>query len=79
MGIVASMRWVALILLATTLASPAATNTVVFDFTGADPASNLPWTNTTEIAPGLQTSGWSLGSNVAPLTGTDEAFIGTQK
>ncbi len=68
------MRWIAFILLATALTTSAATNTVVFDFTGTDPASNLPWTNTTEIAPGLSTSGWTLGPNIAPVAGTDDAI-----
>lgn len=47
------------------------------DFTGADLANNLPLTATTQIAPGLSSSGWNLGAGLSPFDGIDDriAFL----
>lgn len=47
------------------------------DFTGTDLANNLPVTATTQIAPGLASSGWDFWPGLTPFDGIDDriAFL----
>jgi hypothetical protein len=38
---------------------------IAFDFTGNDPARNLPWTNTSTRAEGWSTTGWTMGTGLS--------------
>lgn len=40
---------------------------IVSDFSGPDPASNLPVDATTQLAPNLTTTGWNLGPEISPF------------
>jgi len=42
-------------------------NLIVSDFSGPDPASNLPVDSTTQLAPTLTTTGWNLGGEISPF------------
>jgi hypothetical protein len=44
----------------------------VFNFTGNDPARNMPWTNTTTLEPGLITAGWTAGPGLLPVDPRDD-------
>ncbi|MFQ3669959.1 MAG: hypothetical protein SNJ84_00715 [Verrucomicrobiia bacterium] len=47
------------------------------NFTGTNPAKNLPWTLTHQIAPNWTTSGWTRGSGITPENG-DNALVWRQ-
>ena len=55
---------------------PAATDLFRSDFTGPDPAMNLPWTTTSVVPPGAAFNGWSIGSGIQPATSARANQIG---
>lgn len=51
-----------------------AQDAIVCDFTGTEPSLHTPWKNTSYLAPGLDYSGWDLGSGTHPQAGINDAF-----
>lgn len=47
---------------------------LVCDFEGTSPATNTPWTATSELADGVAFGGWTLGSGTVPSGSIDDAF-----
>ncbi|MFM8458252.1 MAG: hypothetical protein ACKOB0_04805, partial [Chthoniobacterales bacterium] len=50
----------------------AQTTRLAFDFTGTDPARNLPWTKTSVREASLTTEGWRFGSGVSLVTARND-------
>lgn len=50
----------------------AQTDRLVFDFSGTDPARNLPWTTTSIQAPGWSNAGWILGHGLQQVEARDD-------
>lgn len=67
------LSWFTLILVI--CGSPAfSQDIIVCGFTGTEPASNTPWTQTTFLAPDLTFSGWDLGPGANPTAGINDAM-----
>jgi hypothetical protein len=48
---------------------------IAFDFNGVDPSRNLPWTNTSTLAAGWSTTGWTMGDGLS-LAGARDDRLG---
>lgn len=52
-------------------------DTLVFDFSGPDPARNVPWAQTSVLAPDWSTTGWTLGPGLGLVASADDRLAFT--